>query len=322
MTKAKKITAYKGFNNDLTCRNFQYQTGKTYKHDGEVDPCNSGFHVCLNPFDIWGYYPPVNDDGLVRYAEVVISGETKEHGSDSKIASAEISIKAELSLPEFIRRGVDYVLSQVDFKNSKESNTGYQSAATNTGDQSAATNTGYQSAATNTGYQSAATNTGYQSAATNTGYRSAATNTGYQSAATNTGYQSAATNTGYQSAATNTGDRSAATNTGYQSAATNTGYQSAATNTGDRSAATNTGYQSAATNTGYQSAASVEGDRSVAVATGYKSRAKASKGGAIVLCFLNDVWEIVHIRASKVGDNNIKPDVWYQLNENGEFIEA
>lgn len=35
-----------------------------------------------------------------------------------------------------------------------------------------------------------------------------------------------------------------------------------------------------------------------------------------------DEGEIVHIRASKVGDNGIKPDVYYTLDENGEFIEA
>jgi hypothetical protein len=30
----------------------------------------------------------------------------------------------------------------------------------------------------------------------------------------------------------------------------------------------------------------------------------------------------VHIRASKVGENGIKPDVWYSLNESNEFVEA
>jgi hypothetical protein len=157
--------------------------------------------------------------------------------------------------------------------------------------------------------------------ATNTGYRSAATNTGNQSAATNTGDQSAATNTGYQSAATNTGDQSAATNTGNQSAATNTGDQSAATNTGYRSAATNTGNQSAATNTGNQSAAEVSGGNSVAIATGFASRAKASASSAICLVCRDDDGSILAIRASKVGENGVKPGAWYSLSASGEFVE-
>ena len=147
-------------------------------------------------------------------------------------------------------------------------------------------------------------------------------NTGDYSAATNTGNKSAATNTGSRSAATNTGSRSAATNTGYQSAATNTGNKSAATNTGDYSAATNTGDYSAATNTGYQSAAEVTGAHSVAAAIGYESKAKAGESGAIVCVYRDYDNELVHIRASKVGENGIEAGKWYTLDENGEFIEA
>ena len=138
----------------------------------------------------------------------------------------------------------------------------------------------------------------------------------------NTGDRSAATNTGNWSAATNTGDRSAATNTGDRSAATNTGNWSAATNTGYRSAATNTGYQSVATNTGYQSVAEVSGEHSIAASLGEKSKARAGVNGAIVCVYRNDDGELIHIRASKVGENGIKPDTWYTLNKNGEFIEV
>ncbi|HHH0970668.1 TPA: hypothetical protein ACPZP4_000491 [Yersinia enterocolitica] len=92
--------------------------------------------------------------------------------------------------------------------------------------------------------------------------------------------------------------------------------------TGNRSAATNTGDWSAATNTGNQSAAEVSGSQSVAASFGEGGKAKASENGAIVLCYRDDDGEIIHIRASKVGENGIKPDVWYSLNEDGEFKEA
>ncbi|EMX0549832.1 hypothetical protein AAF116_001675 [Salmonella enterica] len=342
----KEIMTFKGFNKNLKCRDFQFEIGKTFHHDGKVEACGSGFHACECPFDVFSYYPPAES----RYAETISFGITdSEEGGDTKIASSSITIKDELTLPQFIQRGIEWIWSKIDKSleqqimtgdRSAATNTDYQSAATNTGDWSAATNTGDRSAATNTGDWSAATNTGDRSAATNTGYQSAATNTGYQSAATNTGYQSAATNTGDWSAATNTGDRSAATNTGdwsaatntgYQSAATNTGDQSAATNTGDRSAATNTGdwsaatntgYQSAATNTGDQSAAEVSGSQSVAASLGIEGKARASEGGAIVLCYRDEDGELIHIRASKVGENGIMPDTWYQLDEDGEFVEC
>ncbi|SUG74594.1 Gp53 [Salmonella enterica subsp. enterica] len=322
----KEIVTFKGFNKDLKCRDFQFEIGKTFHHDGKVEACGSGFHACECPFDVFSYYSPADS----RFAETISFGITdREEDGDTKIASASITIKAELTLPQFIQRGIEWIWSKIDKSLEQQIMCGNRSAATNTGDRSAATNTGDRSAATNTGYWSAATNTGYCSAATNTGDRSAATNTGDRSAATNTGYCSAATNTGYWSAATNTGDRSAATNTGYCSAATNTGYwsaatntgnRSAATNTGDRSAATNTGDRSAATNTGNRSAAEVSGSQSVAAAFGIEGKARASEGGAIVLCYRDEDGELIHIRASKVGENGIMPNTWYQLNEDGEFV--
>lgn len=59
-----------------------------------------------------------------------------------------------------------------------------------------------------------------------------------------------------------------------------------------------------------------------AIAVGYQGRAMAGETGAIVLAYRNDDGEIIHIRASKVGDNGIKAGVWYSLSEDGEFVEA
>ncbi|WP_418599737.1 DUF7666 domain-containing protein [Pseudomonas aeruginosa] len=326
------VTAYKGFKQDLTCRGYQFEIGGTYKHEGEVEACASGFHSCEYPLDVFGYYAP----GESRFAIVKASGQLSRHDDDSKIASATLVVEAEISMPTMISRAIDWIMARLD--NSVEqtvvgdtasntgdysaaSNTGDYSAASNTGDYSAASNTGYQSAASNTGNRSAASNTGYQSAASNTGNRSAASNTGNRSAASNTGDYSAASNTGYQSAASNTGDYSAASNTGYQSAASNTGNRSAASNTGNRSAASNTGNRSAASNTGYQSAAEVSGKESVAASLGIEGRARASAGSAIVLCHRDDEGRLIHIRASKVGENGVEPDTWYQLNAEGEFVE-
>ena len=266
----QRLIAYKGFDRNLVCNPtgkipFQYEIGKTYTTDAEVVLCKAGgFHACEFPLDVFGYYAP----GDSRYCEVEASGTIARDGSNTKIASAEITIKAELKIPDMVERAVQWILARV-IDTKRESNTGNWSAATNTGD------------------------------------------------------RSAATNTGDRSAATNTGDQSAATNTGDQSAATNTGNWSAATNTGDRSAATNTGDRSAATNTGDQSAAEVSGKASVAASLGIEGRARAGEGGAIVLCNRDPyTGEIRHIRASKVGENGIEPDVWYALDDDGNFVKA
>ncbi len=272
------VTAYKGFKQDLTCRGYQFEIGGTYKHEGEVKACASGFHSCEYPLDVFGYYAP----GESRFAIVKASGKLSRHDDDSKIASATLVVEAEINMPTMISRAIDWIMSKVD-KSVEQTVVG-----------------------------ETASNTGNGSAASNTGYRSAASNTGYRSAASNTGDYSAASNTGNGSAASNTGDYSAASNTGNGSAASNTGY---------RSAASNTGYRSAASNTGNYSAAEVSGKESVAASLGIEGRARASAGSAIVLCHRDDEGRLIHIRASKVGENGVEPDTWYQLSAEGEFVE-
>ena len=199
---------FKGFDKDLKCRGYQYQIGRTEKEDS-AKLCDSGFHACEYPMDVFGYYPPADS----RFCEVELNGVTDETGDDSKRCGTEIKVLAEIGIAGIVKASVDFIMRNI--KDEKRES--------NTGDRSAATNTGNYSAATNTGNYSAATNTGNSSAATNTGDRSAATNTGDRSAATNTGYRSAATNTGYRSAATNTGDRSAAIVEGKESVAISIG---------------------------------------------------------------------------------------------------
>ena len=175
---------YKGFDKNLKCRDFQFEVGKEYE-EAEADICRKGFHACENPLDVFDYYPPSDS----RYCEVELDVNEQTQSCDSKRVGKKIKINAEIGLPGIIKAGVEYIKERVDWENSKESNTGNQSAATNTGNWSAATNTGNQSAATNTGNQSAATNTGNQSAATNTGNWSAAIVSGVESIAISTGYE-------------------------------------------------------------------------------------------------------------------------------------
>ncbi|EAX3055690.1 hypothetical protein ATP32_24805, partial [Salmonella enterica] len=134
----KEIVTFKGFNKDLKCRGFQFAIGETFHHDGKVEACGSGFHACECPFDVFSYYPPAES----RYAETISFGVIdREEIGDTKIASASITIKAELTLPQFIQRGIEWIWSKIDKSLEQQIMTGDQSAATNTGYRSAATNT-------------------------------------------------------------------------------------------------------------------------------------------------------------------------------------
>ena len=197
----KEIIAYKGFDKNLKCRDYQYEIGKTFEHDGAVKVCGSGFHACEYPLDVFSYYLPSNS----RFAIVKMHGETSKDSDDTKIASAKITIETEIKLPEIINRAVDWIKNKVNWGDDKVSNTGYCSAATNTGD---------------------------------------------------------------------------------------------------------------------RSAAKVSGRGSVAIAIGRNSKSKADNGGAIVCVYMDCNGNLMHIKASKVGENGIKANTWYTLDANGEFIEV
>ena len=217
----EKITTYKGFDINFQCRGFQYEVGETYTHSGDVEVCESGFHGCEYPLDIFSYYPP----GTSRFAVVEQSGSIKRHDLDSKVASRCITVQAELTLADLIKAAVECTLARC----------------------------------------------------------------------------------------TSADPSSPASSTGYQGAASSTGVQGAASSTGDYGAASSTGYQGAASSTGKYS---------VAMACGPDGRAMAGESGAIVLCHRGDNGEILHIRASKVGENGVRAGVWYMLDKDGRFVEA
>jgi len=145
--KEEKIKAYKGFDENLTCRDFQYEVGNSYEQGGVTKACENGFHACEYPLDVLGYYEPSNS----RYCEVEQSGEIDRRSDDSKVASSKIYISKEIGINGLVENAVKFIFDRVDWKGARESNTGYQSAATNTGDQSAAEVGGKESIAIVTG---------------------------------------------------------------------------------------------------------------------------------------------------------------------------
>ena len=108
---------------------------------------------------------------------------------------------------------------------------------------------------------------------------------------------------------TATGDGGHAAATGDKGHAAATGYNGHAAATGDSGHAAATGYSGHAVATG---------DRGIAASLGIYARAKAAKDGAIMLAeWVHDGqrWTIASVFASKVGENGIEPDVWYELKD-------
>jgi hypothetical protein len=110
MSDEKVIKAYKGFDENLCCRGFQYEVGKEYEMDGEVECCKRGFHACESPLEVLDYYFLFDDCKMARFCEVEQSGKTHtENNVSTKVASSKIKIKAELKFTELLKLGIEWL---------------------------------------------------------------------------------------------------------------------------------------------------------------------------------------------------------------------
>ena len=107
ISKENAITAYKAFDENFRCRNFQYEVGKEYEIKGEIKCCERGFHACESPMEVFDYYDMFNS----RFAEVEQSGQIdkEDDNKSTKICSSRIKIKAELKLADIINIGIEWL---------------------------------------------------------------------------------------------------------------------------------------------------------------------------------------------------------------------
>ena len=129
------IKTYKGFNKDMTCRDFQYEEGKEYVTE-KAEACECGFHACEYPLDVFCYYPP----GTSVYHEVEQSGDFDKSDSD-KVASTKIKIGARIDIAGIVKAAISYIKERITNENNAEPGT-----AATAGDRGAATAGSYGAA--------------------------------------------------------------------------------------------------------------------------------------------------------------------------------
>ena len=281
---SKVVKSYKGFNKDMTCRDFQYKEGKEYETSKAV-VCNEGFHACEHPLDCLGYYPP----NTSVYHEVEQTGEfSSDSGSrDSKIASTKIKIGAKLSIARLVQAAIDFTKSKTV---TMQDATGDYGASSATGDYGASSATGDYGASSATGNCGASSATGYKGASSATGDCGASSATGDYGASSATGYKGASSATGYKGASSATGDCGASSATGYKGASS-----------ADNSTAVAVAW-------GYESKAKgCIGAHIVCAEWKYDN--------------LNNDWFFVGAKMSIVDGVKIKADTYYTLRD-GEFVEV
>ncbi len=101
----KVITSYKAFDKNMQCHDFQFEVGKEYEMDGEIECGKRGFHACKNPLELWDYYKMLKS----RFAEVEQSGKIDKDEKSTKVCSSHIKIKAELKLADIINIAIEWL---------------------------------------------------------------------------------------------------------------------------------------------------------------------------------------------------------------------
>lgn len=108
-TPSPHVLAYKAFDSNLRCREFQYEVGKSYTLVGTPSLCIWGFHACLKPIDVFRY-KPFKRAKYTRFCLVKLSGKINPENFGTsianrvvdKIAATEIEIVREIPRKEFL----------------------------------------------------------------------------------------------------------------------------------------------------------------------------------------------------------------------------
>jgi hypothetical protein len=278
--KAAALVAYKGFDKNLACRDSQYEVGKTYEHPGKIAICSAGFHSCENPFDVLNYYDLIDS----RFCIVRASGEIARHLDDSKIASAKLTVEAELKLPDFIGKCITYLLKTAKGEN-------VQAAS---------------------GYSSKLAASGHFSKLAASGNSSQLAASGCYSQLAASGNSSKLAASGYYSQLAASGNSSKLAASGCYS-------QLAASGCYSKLAASGNYSQLAAL--GNYSKLEVEGSKSAAAAVGPNSAVRAVTGTPVAICEYDGNGNPIGFATGIAGKDGVPADTWL-IAKDGKLVAA
>lgn len=100
------MIAFKGFNQDLTCRGFQFRENEINRTE-QANCRENGFHCAENPLDCLNYYGNWRQS---VYYEVEAFGDLDEDALDSKISCTEMKLIKRLSIQELLFKGMVYMV--------------------------------------------------------------------------------------------------------------------------------------------------------------------------------------------------------------------
>ena len=101
---------FKAFDKDLKCNGFQYEIGKSYHTEEDINLIHHGFHGCITPLGLLTYYCK-HRENYRRFAIVGQYGKVLSANYDGDtISSSDIKIIKEISLKELLDMGAKWLL--------------------------------------------------------------------------------------------------------------------------------------------------------------------------------------------------------------------
>ena len=285
----KKIIAYKGFDKNLKCREFQYEVGKEYEMDGDIKCCERGFHACESPLEVFDYYDMLNS----RFAEVEHSGEIDKEENTTKVCSSKIKVKTELKLADIINLGVEWikdVTSPAKLKKETDLNDNCNNSAQ-------------------------IGSSGNYAKIGSSGYSAQIGSSGNYAQIGSSGNYAKIGSSGYSAQIGSSGNSAQIGSSGNSAQIGSSGYYAQIGSSGNYAQIGSSGNYAQIESTG---------NHSVVMAAGNNSIAKAKIGSWITLAewdCIDGVWIPICVKTEKVDGEHIKADTFYKL-VNGEFKEV
>lgn len=325
------MKAYKGFDKDFKCRDFQYEVGQLYTFDGETVICHAGFHACVEPIDVLRFYckpgskyAVVDVEQTADISHLETKFREKHLKNDSKVVGDQISIEKEITIDDLIQEQIKRVVTQnttrsiavTDCANIVTSDDGKHVY-----DETRHVKSEPATSISTTKKNALSCSTSLEHAlAVSTGIRSvSASNSAYAKSIT-FGDQSISVSPRVNSRSTCLGDVSIASATGSYSFAKTYGEYSVASSVGYQVNSATCGNKSVAVSVGDAPFAVVDGKDSIAVAFGDRAYAQGSLGSYLVIAYVDKETGEFVVKSAFVDGENIKADTMYSI-RNGEFVE-
>lgn len=303
----KKIIAYKGFDKDFKCSDFQYEVGKEYEMDGDIEYCKRGFHACESPLEVYDHY----DMFTSRFAKVEQSGEIDKEENSTKVCSSKIKVKAELRLADMINLGVEWIKevtspTKVEKDDKLNDNRGYSAKIGSSGYYARIGSSGNYAQIGSSGYYAQIASSGNSAQIGSSGNSAQIANSGDCAQIVSSGDYAKIGNSGYYAKIGNSGDCAQIVSSGYSAQIASSGDYAQIASSGD------------------SAQIGSSGEHSVVFAAGHNSIAKAKIGSWITLTeweYNDGVRVPICVKTEQVDGERVKADTFYKLID-GEFKEV